>query len=68
MRTTLEIDEKLLYQAMQDAGTTTKRETVELALLELIRLKRRQALSQRIGNYKSFGLTLARLQKLRKQP
>lgn len=35
-RTNIDIDDKLLEQAMQLFGTTTKRETVELALRRLV--------------------------------
>ncbi len=38
MRTNIEIDDKLLKQAMKAAGTTTKRETVEKALELLVRI------------------------------
>ncbi len=36
MRTNIEIDDDLMQEAMKLAGTTTKRETVELALRELV--------------------------------
>ena len=36
MRTNIEIDDDLLAEARRLAGTTTKRETVELALHELV--------------------------------
>lgn len=38
MRTNIEIDDKLMDQAMKAAGTSTKRETVERALELLIRI------------------------------
>jgi Arc/MetJ family transcription regulator len=38
MRTTIEIDDQLLAEAMIAAGETTKRATVEVALRTLIRL------------------------------
>ena len=68
MRTTLDIDDELLEQAMKAAGTTTKKKTVESALQELIRAKRREALSKRIGDYKRFGLSLKDLQRMRSEP
>lgn len=37
MRTTIEIDDELLAQAQDVAGTETKRATVEYALAELVR-------------------------------
>ncbi len=36
MRTNIEIDDGLMAEAQKLAGTTTKRETVELALRELV--------------------------------
>ena len=36
MRTNIEIDDALMEEAMRLAGTKTKRETVELALKELV--------------------------------
>ena len=36
MRTNIEIDDRLMAEAQRVAGTTTKRETVELALRELV--------------------------------
>lgn len=45
MRTNIEIDDDLLDAARESAGTTTKRETVEVALRELAR--RRARLSTR---------------------
>jgi Arc/MetJ family transcription regulator len=42
MRTTIEIDSKLMRLAMQAAKTRTKRATVETALLLLVRLKRQE--------------------------
>ena len=44
MRTNIDIDQELLRQASEIAGTRTKRATVEYALQELIRRKRRQAI------------------------
>ena len=39
MRTNIEIDDKLMKQAMKAAGATTKRETVEKALELLVRIE-----------------------------
>ncbi|MBV8218077.1 MAG: type II toxin-antitoxin system VapB family antitoxin [Solirubrobacterales bacterium] len=36
MRTNIEIDDQLMAEAQQLAGTSTKRETVDLALRELV--------------------------------
>jgi Arc/MetJ family transcription regulator len=40
MRTNIEIDDKLLADAMEVLGTRTKRETVARALAETVRVKR----------------------------
>ena len=42
MRTNIDIDDELMQQAQNAAGTVTKRETVEVALRELVRRKARQ--------------------------
>ena len=39
MRTNIVIDDTLMAEAMRATGTTTKRETVELGLKTLLRLK-----------------------------
>lgn len=43
MRTNIVIDDDLMDEARRVAGTTTKRETVELALRELIRRRGRHS-------------------------
>jgi Arc/MetJ family transcription regulator len=50
MKTLLDIDEQLLKKAMQLARTETKRETVQHALEELIKLKLRQRLKDMAGS------------------
>jgi len=50
-RTTLDIDEKLLQQAMEACEAKTKTEAVEFALQELIRHRRRQQLMESLGTY-----------------
>lgn len=42
MRTNIEIDDDLLREAMEVAGTTTKRATVEFALRQLVAPERRK--------------------------
>lgn len=41
MRTNVEIDDEVMGEAMRIAGTATKRETVDLALRELVARHRR---------------------------
>jgi Arc/MetJ family transcription regulator len=40
MRTNIEIDERLIRQAMEVSGAATKRQAVDLALREMIRVAR----------------------------
>jgi Arc/MetJ family transcription regulator len=40
MRTNIEIDDEIMREAQQLAGTSTKRETVDLALRELVARRR----------------------------
>jgi Arc/MetJ family transcription regulator len=42
MRTNIDIDEKLLAEAMSAAGKTTKKDTVHEALELLVRIRRNQ--------------------------
>lgn len=42
MRTNIVIDDELMKQTLQATGLKTKRETVELALRTLLRLRRQQ--------------------------
>ena len=49
MRTTIEIDEQLLREAMAVTGAKKKRQCIELALQEVVRQKRIERLIQRLG-------------------
>ena len=49
MRTTIEIDERLLREAMDITGAKKKRQCIELALQEVVRRKRLERLIQRLG-------------------
>jgi Arc/MetJ family transcription regulator len=49
MRTNIEIDDKLMAEARRASGLKTKRETVELGLQTLIRLKKQSAIRQLRG-------------------
>lgn len=40
MRTNIEIDDALMAEAMEELGVKTKREAVEKALLEVVRVRR----------------------------
>lgn len=49
MRTNIDIDDALLAEAMKLTGVRTKREAVEIALRDLVRLKRQTNLRQLWG-------------------
>ena len=66
MKTTLELDDKLIKEAMDLVGGKTMRATVELALRELIAARRREELAAMIGTTE-FSMTLEDLQKLRRK-
>ena len=56
LRTTMEIDDKLLKEAMTRSHAKTKKETVERGLQELIDAERRRALIAPRGQ--GYGMTL----------
>ena len=49
MRTNIEIDDKLLADAMDATGAKTKREAVELGLAALVRLRKQEKLRRYRG-------------------
>jgi len=65
MRTTLDIDEKLLNEAQHLAKTKTKKELIHLSLQALIREKRRERLLKKIGAY-PIDLTPEKLRRIRR--
>lgn len=65
MRTTIDIDEKLVSAAMRLTKTETKKEIVNLSLQEFIKAKMRERFASRIGKYR-INLTLRELEKIRK--
>jgi Arc/MetJ family transcription regulator len=64
MRSTLEIDEKLIKKAMKLSGAKTKKEVVNLSLETLIRLKHRDNLKKKLGRF-PLDITLSDLEKMR---
>jgi len=64
MRTTIDIREDLLKEAMRITKAKTKKEVVNLSLEELIRRKRIQGLIEWIGSGK-LNLTLEELDRMR---
>lgn len=55
-RTTVDLDDKLIRQAMTKAHAKTKKEAIERGLQELINAERRRALIALQG--KGYGMTL----------
>ena len=55
MRTTIEIDDKLIRMAMKLARTKTKRETVEEALNLLVRLRKQERIRSLRGTVRWEG-------------
>ncbi len=54
MKTTLDIPEDLLAEAMKAAGTTTKRDAVLRALEDFNRRERMRKLTDRLGRSETF--------------
>jgi Arc/MetJ family transcription regulator len=55
MRTNIVIDDELMAEAQRLTGIATKRETVEQALRELVRLKRQEAVRRERGRLRWEG-------------
>jgi Arc/MetJ family transcription regulator len=65
-KTTVDIDDILIAQAMQATRLRTKREVIEEGLRELIRNRNRELLRQELGTF-DLDLTLDRLRTLREE-
>jgi len=66
MKTVIDIDEELIKKAMALAGTKTKKETVRIALEELIKAKQRQRLKEMAGSG-IVDISLQELKAIRKK-
>jgi len=66
MRTLVDINENVLKEAMEVSETTTKKETITLALEELIKSRLRQRLKSMAGSG-IVGTDLSDLKKLRQR-
>jgi Arc/MetJ family transcription regulator len=66
MRITLDIDAELIEKVLKTAGARSKKKAIEIAMKEFLRAKRRKELSDLIGNYEGFEVSLKDLQKMRK--
>jgi len=67
MRTTLDIDAELIEKVVKTTGARSKKKAIEIAMKEFLRTKRRKELSDLIGNYEEFEVTLKDLEKMRKE-
>ena len=63
-RTTLDIDETLLEEALTVSEASTKKGVIEEALRELVRARRIESLRRRLGNF-DLGLTYEELRQMR---
>jgi Arc/MetJ family transcription regulator len=66
MRTTLDIDAELIEKVVKTTRAPSKKKAIETAMKEFLRTKRREELSDLIGNYEEFGVTQKDLKKMRK--
>ena len=55
MRTNIEIDNKLMNEAIRISGLKTKKETVELGLKTLVRLKKQESIRRFRGRLEWAG-------------
>ena len=67
MRTTFDLDEKLLEKVVKVTHASTKKAAVEIALQEFLRIQRRKKLSELIGNYDDFALKPEDLERMRSE-
>jgi Arc/MetJ family transcription regulator len=68
MRTTLDLDPVLIETVSRATGEKTKKKAVEKALQAYLRAKKCEELAALIGNYDDFGLTLEKLEEIRREP
>jgi Arc/MetJ family transcription regulator len=64
MKTTVEIDDELIMEAMKAVKVKTKREAIEIGLRELVRRKNLAALRKELGTF-DLDLDLDELEKRR---
>jgi Arc/MetJ family transcription regulator len=55
MRTNIDIDDKLMRQAMKATGATTKKAAVEAALRKVVQLKRQEGIKKLRGKVQWVG-------------
>jgi Arc/MetJ family transcription regulator len=64
MRSTIDIDDQVLAEAMKVANVRTKKELIDLSLKELVRKKRRERLLAKLGNL-PLDISASQLEKMR---
>lgn len=64
MRTLIDIDEKVLKEALKLTKAKTKKEVVNLSLKELVRRKRIERLKSKLGKF-DLDLDLKKLERMR---
>lgn len=67
MRTTFDIDADLLEKVLQATKAPSKKKAIETALREYLRARQRKELSDLIGNYEEFDLSLEDLTRMRSE-
>ena len=67
MRITIDIQDDILKEVMEETDCTNTKKAVETALKEYVRMKRRQELIRLIGNYKEFSLSLGDMNDMRRR-
>jgi Arc/MetJ family transcription regulator len=55
MRTNIDIDDKLMRQAMKATGASTKKAAVEAALLKVVELKKQEGIKKLRGKVQWVG-------------
>jgi len=63
-KTTVQIDESLLEEAIKAIGAKTRKEAIEAGLKYLVQRENREALRQELGTF-DIDLTLEELERLR---
>jgi Arc/MetJ family transcription regulator len=65
MRTLIDIQDDLLADLLKEAQTSVKKDAIVLAIKTFLDVRRREKLSDLIGNY-DFGYSLKELEEMRK--
>jgi Arc/MetJ family transcription regulator len=66
MRTLIDIQDDLLADLLKEAQTSVKKDAIVLAIKTFLDVRRREKLSDLIGNY-DFGYSLKELEEMRKE-